>query len=386
MNKDKSLIPIKGLESFIIKEAEGLYLTDTNNKTYLDLNGGQFCAIFGHNNKQYNDILKKYNNGLWHTNTNIISTSVSKATNAIANLASEMKPASIILSTGTEALSFAQRYARLLSSKDIIVTNDKSFLALTYSTDQSTIKTISTPINDDDINKALLEFEELVHIKRIAAFIIEPIISMGGGIFLSPDFLTRLAKICQKNEILFIFDESQIGFGRCGSWFYYQQLDFIPDMVIAAKSIGNGLPLSLVCVKSSLIDYEKPIISYSTHQNAPFAASIILAGIDYINNNNLLERNIEIGQYLLNSLEKLTSTNKLYSNARGKGLFSVIDINSDDKNIAIQLHQYGLEKGVILSITPDQKSIRFVTPYIIEKKQIDEVIMILDSFLFEHSN
>jgi len=374
------IIPIKNMDDFIVENGQGMYLYDMSGKQYLDLNGGQFCAIFGHNNKDYQKLIDSYDNGLMHTNTTVISTSIVNACKEIDKLAPELKPASIILSTGTEALLFVQRLSKLIINKEIITTNDLSFLALTYSTNQDTIKTISTPRLSKDIKQSLIEFEAIASTNEVAAFICEPIISMGGGIFLDIDYLKQLRDICTKYNILFIFDESQIGFGRTGSWFYYQQLDFIPDIVISAKALGNGLPISLVSINRDLLDYNDPITSYATHQNPPFAGAVIQAGIKYIKNNNLLESNIQLGKYLLGSLAQLSLSNPIFQNARGKGLFNVVDIVSDDITTGDKLYQYALKKGIVLSITPDKKAIRFVTPYIITQKQIDEVITVLNSF------
>jgi len=374
------VIPIKGMDDFVVENGQGMYLYDISNKQYLDLNGGQFCAIFGHNNKDYQDLIKSYDNGLMHTNTTVISTSVIEACQAINQLAPELKPASIILSTGTEALLFVQRLSKLTTKKEIIATNDLSFLALTYSTNQDSIQTISTPRSTDQIQDSLDQFEALASKEEVAAFICEPIISMGGGIFLDATYLQELRNICYKHNILFIFDESQIGFGRTGSWFYFQQLGFVPDMVISAKALGNGLPIALVSINRELLDYNNPITSYATHQNPPFAGAVIQAGIQYIKDNNLLQSNIQLGKYLLGSLAQLSLSNPIFQNARGKGLFNVVDIVSDDLTTGDRLYQYALKKGIVLSITPDKKAIRFVTPYILTHQQIDQVIQVLKDF------
>lgn len=376
-------LPITTMDDFVIEYGQGLYLYDLDGNKLLDVNSGQFCCIFGHSNEYFASILNDVNHNLVHTSLSTYSIQVFEALKLLNQTMPELDPASIIFSTGSEALKFAQRYARHFCEKDIIVTNDYSFLALSLGSSRTNVQTIKTPRNQAEISIALNEFERIASQNNVAGFIIEPIISMGGIIFFDLEFFKGLRKICDQYNIILIFDESQSGFGRSGKWYYYQCLNVVPDIVISAKGLGNGYPISVVSVNKKFIDYNKPIKSNSTHQNAPFAGAIIKAGVNYIQEYDMLTSNQINGEYFLDSIKDLCDKNTCYTNPRGLGLMCAFDIDHKDaKDYAKKLSEHCLKHKLLINTTNQGKTVRFVPPYIITKEAIDETIKIISDFKY----
>ncbi|WP_423364245.1 aminotransferase class III-fold pyridoxal phosphate-dependent enzyme [Mycoplasma sp. P36-A1] len=378
---NKYLLPIINSDDYIIKSGKGLYLIDEYGNELLDCNGGQFCTIFGHSNEYFKEILEKVNNTLVHTNVYSYSLSVLKASKQLDSIMLGFNPRSIFLSTGSEAINFSIKYARHYTKKKMVITNDHSFLAISNNFEKNLFSTITTPLNSSDVAASLQEFELLASSNQVACFTIEPIISMGGMLFLPQEFFVGLREICNKYHILLIFDESQCGFARTGKWYYYQQINVVPDIIISAKGVGNGYPVSVVSVNANFVNEQDPIATASTHQNAPYAASIVSAGIDYIEKNNLLNNNLDNGNYFLQKLKELCYHKKLFNNPRGLGLMCAIDINNTNYQVIFNdLKNYCLRNNLIINGTSKGKTIRFIPPYTISTKEIDYIISVLNDY------
>ena len=95
--------------------------------------------------------------------------------------------------------------------------------------------------------------------------------------------------ICRQHGIFLIFDECQTGFGRTGSWFYYQQLGCVPDFLVCAKGMGLGYPVSAVVFRGELVPPQGFRMQlYSSHQNDPFGCGIVSFAIDWMIGHDLL--------------------------------------------------------------------------------------------------
>ena len=384
------LIPILPYPHTTIKSGEGSYLFDVSGKKYLDFNSGQFCTILGHSNKLLQQKIDEANSKLVHTSSGLLSESVIKAGEVLHTLSGKLKAYCIFLSTGAEAVEFSLRYAKHITKKSGLICFNRGYHGLTLGAQSITFSgkytvpsvpnIYSIPVPNetyhiDQINDILKGTETILREKEIAAVVIEPVVSVGGMIFLSEYFLHELRNLCTKHKVLLIFDECQTGFGRLGYWFAYQKYDIVPDMVVTAKGFGLGYPVSAVLFNETVVKtMDFGMTHYSSHQNDAFAANIVLDGIEFIKKENILKKVQESGMYFLKQLQDLAVKNMHVLNPRGQGLMLGIDLkeitNINSRTLYQKLSQLLLEEGIIIQGTDGGRVLRFLPDYLITQTDI----------------
>lgn len=401
MNKIENsyLIPVMPFVEKQISYGKGSYLYDIGGKKYLDLNAGQFCAVLGHSNEAVLDAIYSKINKLIHTSTNLISSEVVQCSRNIHRISGDMVASCLLLSTGAEVIEFCLRYAKHIQNKDGIICFDKGYHGLTLGAQSVTFSGIHArphvknvypvPIpNNETLELTLAHLEKILQSNEIAAILLEPIVSVGGMLFPPAEWFHGVRELCDQYRTLLILDECQTGFGRTGNWFAYQTYGFVPDMVATAKGIGLGFPVALAMFRNTLLpppSHSYSMTHYSSHQNDSFAASVINAGLDYIEKNNLLSDITRNGAYFLRQLANLTEVNCHVTNARGCGLMLGVDLyfesTKDYRHIYKKLNEKMLERGVIIQGTNGGRTLRFLPDYLIKSTYIDYAIEVLDAVL-----
>ena len=176
----------------------------------------------------------------------------------------------------------------------------------------------------------------------MAAVIIEPVLSAGGMIFPPKEYLQKLHAAVHELGALFIVDEAQTGFGRCGEWFDIQNYGINPDIMVISKTGGNGYPAAAVIVSDSVAkDLERTHFTHlSSHQNDPLAAAAVHAVIDIVEEENLVERSRAMGEYFIARLRDLQSTHKFVADIRGRGLIIGMELatgKNDTSKLAFEM-------------------------------------------------
>lgn len=385
---DNYLIPVIPFQKQVISRGEGSYVYTEKGDKYLDLNSGQFCTILGHANPELAACVKEISDTIVHTSSGIISEIVLTAAKRINEISGELDARCILLSTGAEAVEFAVRYAKHMTGKDGLVCFEKGYHGLTLGTQSITFggkyavpvinHIFSVPVpGENGSGECIGAFAKAIeeNKSRIAAVVMEPIVSVGGMIYPGKDYFRQVRDICDKSGILLIFDESQTGFGRTGAWFCYQEFQVIPDMVVCSKGIGMGYPVSTVLFRGELCKRKITMTHYSSHQNDPFAAGIVAFGIDYIEKNDLLSLNRRKGEYFLKKLRGVTEKNKLFVKARGHGMMLGMDINipgvDNYRAVYKKVSDLAAEKKVLLQGTDGGRVLRFLPDYLISCDNID---------------
>jgi 4-aminobutyrate aminotransferase-like enzyme len=192
-------------------------------------------------------------------------------------------------------------------------------------------------------------------------------------------YFDEILKLCKKYDIFLCFDECQTGYGRTGSWFYFQELDIEPDIITLGKGLGLGLPVSAVIFNNNTVSTnEITITHYSSHQNDSFSADLILSGIKFIENKNVLQRVKVYGDYFLSELEKLCNENDLFIRPRGRGLMIGLDLHreglEDYREFFKNFKNVCLDLGLIIQGCNAGKTLRFLPSYLIKKREIDDCI------------
>jgi acetylornithine/N-succinyldiaminopimelate aminotransferase len=170
----------------------------------------------------------------------------------------------------------------------------------------------------------------------------------------------------------------QTGIGRTGKWFAYQHYDVEPDMITMAKTLGGGVAIGAMMAKTEIADCLKPGKHASTFGGNPLACAAAIAVIEAIEEENLLQNAVDMGNYTKEKLEQLKAKHAVIDHIRGVGLMIGIQLKSPGAKIVDKC----LEKGLRINCTHDTV-LRFMPPMIVKKEQIDTAIEILDSVLSE---
>lgn len=398
------LIPVIPLESAVMTRGEGSFVFDRNGKRYTDLTSGQFCAVLGNSNAEVLRELARRTAGLVHTSTAIISDEVLACAQNLYRISGEMRASSIILSTGAEVIEFCLRNAKSIQGKPGVVCFTNGYHGLTLGAQSVTfggrytsphvtnIYAVTAPDaawTEDQVATSLEEIDRLFSANNdIAAFLVEPIVSVGGMVFPPVAWFHAVRELCDKHDVLLVLDECQSGFGRTGDWFAYQTYGFVPDMVAAAKAIGLGYPVAAALFRDSLVERVSSLPAhYSSHQNDPFGAAVINTAISYIEANDVLSQVKAKGAHFLAALEHLTASNPHLTRPRGEGLMLGVDLYFDGvtnyRPIYKQLTSMLMERGVILQGTEGGRVLRFLPDFLIDDNDVDQALATLDAVISE---
>lgn len=209
---------------------------------------------------------------------------------------------------------------------------------------------------------------------RVAAIIVEPIQGESGINIASKEFIEGLRKLCNEKDMLLIFDEIQCGLGRTGKVFAYQYYNVKPDILTVAKSLGGGLPIGALIAKEKVASSFKPGDHGTTFGGNPVACAAAIAYLKVLQEENLIAKCKEKGEYFKKKLEELKEKYPEYiKKIRVLGLMVGLEIEKNGSEVVKKC----LEKGALINCTAGNV-LRFLPPLIIEKEEIDYLIEVLD--------
>jgi 4-aminobutyrate aminotransferase len=174
-------------------------------------------------------------------------------------------------------------------------------------------------------------FATLVYPEDVAAFIVEPIIGEGGYVPAPDGFLPALRQLADRHGILLAVDEVQTGFGRTGRFFAAEWTDATPDIVIMAKAIASGLPLSGILAPRELLDRFGPGSHGGTYGGNAVACAAALATLEVIDDEGLVENALRQGERLLAGLRTAAAAHRSVAEVRGRGLMVAIEFAEGDR-------------------------------------------------------
>jgi len=225
---------------------------------------------------------------------------------------------------------------------------------------------------------------------NIAALIVEPIQGAAGYIVPPDEFLIKVKEFCEKYGILFIADEIQSGWGRSGKLFAVEYSGVKPDIMLQAKGLGAGVPISAVVARESIMNSIGHGEHSSTYGGNPLSCASALANIEVIKKERLSERAANIGNYILSRFEEMKNVHRLIGQVRGRGLMIGVELVRDrkTKEPAIEetkkIRQKVYQKGLLMVPAGLWKSVlRIVPPLVITREQVDKGLDIFDEALKE---
>jgi len=233
-------------------------------------------------------------------------------------------------------------------------------------------------------------FKRHVAAELVAAVIVEPILGEGGFVIPPREFFTQLQRICRDKRILLIADEVQTGLGRTGTLFACEQFGIEPDILITAKSLGAGLPISSITGRAEIMD--QPMIGGlgGTFGGNPLACRAALAVLEKIEREHLCRRAKEIGQKVINRFREFQDRFPVIGDVRGLGAMCALELvkNRETKEPAQELAerftQLALQNGLI-TITAGTfgNVIRTLMPLMITDNELDKGLKIIERTLGE---
>jgi ornithine--oxo-acid transaminase len=201
-----------------------------------------------------------------------------------------------------------------------------------------------------------------------AAVMLEPIQGEGGVIIPPKGYLKKVSELCKKNNVLFVADEIQTGFGRTGKLFACQHENVRPDMTIVGKALSGGFyPISAVLADKPILGLIQPGEHGSTFGGSPLAAAIGRAALKVISEEKLVENSAKLGEYFVDQLSEINSPN--IKEVRGKGLLIGLELKPEARGA--RRYCEALQGEGILVKETHENVIRFAPPLIIDQQTID---------------
>ena len=234
---------------------------------------------------------------------------------------------------------------------------------------------IVIPFNDvDSLEKTLKERTD------IAGFLVEPIQGEAGAYVPDDGYLKKSYELCQKYDVLFMADEIQTGIARTGRLLACDYENVHPDILILGKALSGGAyPVSGVLSDAGIMDVLRPGQHGSTYGGNPLAATVAIAALDVVIEEQLADNAMELGIYFREEMEKLCKTSKVAQLVRGKGLMNALVINNEGhKNLAWDICLKLAENGLLAKPT-HTNIIRFAPPLVMTRKEMEQCIDIINN-------
>jgi 4-aminobutyrate aminotransferase len=230
-------------------------------------------------------------------------------------------------------------------------------------------------------------FDTLVYPDDVAAIIVEPVLGEGGYVVPPDTFLPALRALADRHGILLIADEIQTGYGRTGRMFATEWTDTRPDIVVMAKGIASGLPLSGIMAKRELLEKFSPGTHGGTYGGNAVACAAAIATLDVMEDEQLAGRAERLGQRLLEGLLRVAEGHKLVAEVRGRGLMIGIEFAEPDglaqrADIAKRVLQEALNrKLMLLSCGTWGQVVRVIPPLVTTEDEIDLSVRLIGEAL-----
>ena len=388
--------------------AENAEIWDVEGKRYIDFAGGIGVLATGHRHPRVMAAVAEQLQKFTHTCYQVMPY---PGYVALAEKLNEITPGrdpkrTSLFSTGAEAIENAVKIARVATARSGIIAFSGAFhgrtmmaMALTgkvapykagFGPFPSEIYHAPFPIDlhgvsvEDALRAINTLFKADIDPQRVAAIVIEPVQGEGGFYVTPPGLMRRLRELCDEHGILLIADEIQSGFGRTGKLFAMEHYGVDPDIIVTAKSLAGGFPLSAVTGRASVMDAAPAGGLGGTYAGSPVAIAAALAVIEVIRDERLVERAVRLGDELRARLGRLQSETPQIAEVRGLGAmigveFADTKTREPDPAFAKKVQARALERGLLmLTCGIHFNVIRFLMPLTIPDGVFAEALEILE--------
>ena len=389
-----SIMTTYGRIDIAFTHGEGSFLISEDGKRYLDYASGIAVNAFGHCHPKLVEALQDQASKLWHTsNLYRIPEQETVAEKLVANSCADRV---FFCNSGAEAtegaVKVARRYAWANGDKDRteIICATGAFhgrtLAMLAANDRPLFREGFGPSAQGFTHVEWGDIENLKKNigKHVAAILVEPVQGEGGARKAPPGYLKSLQDIAKQNGSLLISDEVQIGMGRSGSLFAYQQEGIEPDIIALAKGLGGGFPVGAVLARANVGDAMIPGTHGSTFGGNPLAMRSANAVLDLLLENNFLDDLKKMVTYFDKKMDELLKhdlqNSPILVHKKGSGMLRGFQL--DEKVTAGNFGNVARDKGLLL-VGAAENTIRLLPPLNTSKEEVDKAFDILKNVIIE---
>jgi taurine--2-oxoglutarate transaminase len=350
----------ESLNPLVIKDVDGVYFIDSNDRKFLDFSSQLKCVSVGHKNKKIVKAIQAQADKICYISPAFAEESRAKLGKALADVTPGDLNKFFFTLSGAESNENAIKFARAYTKKFKILAHFRSYHGASYGAISLSGDPRRPPVEPGipgvvhtlnpycyrcsfglvypqcglQCAEHIAEVIQYEVADTIAALLVETITGAGGTIIPPEGYLGRIKEICNENNILLIADEVMTGFGRTGQWFGVQHWDVVPDIMTMAKGLTAAyLPFGAVAVSRKISDaLEKEMLycglTYSAH---PLCCAAAVAAIEVYQEEKLIENSRAMGEILKGELETLKSKHACIGDVRSIGLFASIEMVKNKK-------------------------------------------------------
>lgn len=382
-----------------IAKGQGSTLWDTTGKRYLDFVAGIATCTLGHAHPALIDVVNQQIQKLHHVSNLYYIPEQGELAKWIVDHSCADRV--FFCNSGAEAneaaIKLVRKYAHTVLDfleQPVILTANASFhgrtLATVTATGQPKYQKHFNPLmpgfdyvpyNDiQALENKIADLDE--GNSRVAAIMLEPLQGEGGVRPGQIEYFKRVREICDQNDILLVFDEVQVGVGRTGTLWGYENLGVEPDIFTSAKGLAGGIPIGAMMSKK-FCDVFEPGNHASTFGGNPFACASALAVLNTIEGDRLLDNVKARGEQLRGRLETIKANYPtLFTEVRGWGLINGLEISAESSLTSIDIVKAAMDAGLLLA-PAGPKVLRFVPPLVVTEAEVAAAADILASVIAE---
>ncbi|WP_036772938.1 bifunctional acetylornithine/succinyldiaminopimelate transaminase [Photorhabdus australis] len=376
---DQVMLPIYSPAQFIPVKGQGSRVWDQQGKEYIDFAGGIAVMALGHCHPELVNALKRQGEKLWHISN--IFTNEPALTLAQKLIDATFAERVFFANSGAEAneaaFKLARHYAITRHSpyKTKIIAFHRGFHGRTLFTvsvggqskyadgfGPKPADIIHVPFNDLDAVKAVID-------DHTCAVVLEPVQGEGGVTPATSAFIHGVRELCDKHQVLLVFDEVQSGMGRTGKLFSYMHYDVVPDIITTAKALGNGFPISAMLTTANIASVMVPGTHGTTYGGNPLACAVANVAFDIISTPEVLHGVEKRHNLIVNFLNGINQRYSVFGEIRGKGLLIGAELKGKYQGKAKDVLQLAAENGLML-LSAGSDVLRFTPSLIISEEEI----------------
>ncbi|KEO82763.1 ornithine--oxo-acid transaminase [Tumebacillus flagellatus] len=364
----------------VIAEAEGVWVHDPEGNKYMDMLSAYSALNQGHRHPKIIQALKDQADKVTLTSRAFHSERLGEFYEKLVQVTG--KNMILPMNTGAEAVETAIKAVRRWAYDVKKVPENMAEIIVCEGNFHGRTTTITSFSSDESYRRGfgpftpgfkIIPYGDLDALKaaitpNTAAFLVEPIQGEAGILIPRDGFLKEAYETCKSQNVLFVADEIQTGFGRTGKLFASQWEEITPDMYIMGKALGGGVfPISAVAADSEILGVFEPGSHGSTFGGNPLGCAVAIAALNVIEEEKLVERSLELGTYFIEKLREIQ--NPEIKDIRGRGLFIGVELTGRARPYCEKLKELGL-----LCKETHETTIRFAPPLTITTEELDWAI------------
>jgi 4-aminobutyrate aminotransferase / (S)-3-amino-2-methylpropionate transaminase / 5-aminovalerate transaminase len=397
--------PLSLVHPVVVAEGRGAMLTDVDGNTFVDLTGGVGCLNVGHSHPRVVEAAQQQLSRFAHTDFTIIPYEpYVELAGRLIGISPVRPPAKVaFFNAGTEAIENAIKFARSFTKRPAVIAFEGAFhgrtlLAMTMTSKTHPYKaglgpfapevyrvpfphSYRGPSTDEALAALERAFLTQVAPESVAAVVMEPVLGEGGFVAAPTEFVQGVRRLCDEHGIVFVVDEVQTGYGRTGKMWAIEHHGVEPDLLVLAKSIAAGLPLSAVLGRAEIMDAPPDSAIGGTYVGNPVAQAAALAVLDVFEEENLVARSVELAETIRGRMEAWRDRFDAVGDVRGLGAMLAIELVRDretkepDADSATAVVEAAAQRGVLLLKSGIYGNcIRVLTPLVITDAELDEAL------------